>query len=75
MSKFFFNHNPATVENVKLIEYAEAIYGKGGKSVLENLMVKASIRLRDKYPDKSDEQISYLVNKGLCEMFSKYVEE
>ncbi|MFX3624886.1 MAG: hypothetical protein ACE3JP_12835 [Ectobacillus sp.] len=75
MSKFFFNHNPAAVEDTKLIEYAEVIYGKGGRSVLENLMAKASIRLRDRYPYKSDEQISHLVNKGLYEMFSKYVEE
>lgn len=75
MEKFFFNHNSAAVENAKLIEYAEVIYGKGGRSILENLMAKASIRLRDRYPYKSDEQISYLVNKGLYEMFSKYVGE
>jgi hypothetical protein len=75
MSKFFFNHHSATVEDVKLIEYAEAIYGKSGRSVLENLMAKASIRLRDRYPHKTDEQISHLVNQGLYELFSKYVEE
>ena len=46
MSKFFFNHNPATVEDGRLVKYAEIIYGEGGRSVLENLMVKASIRLR-----------------------------
>ncbi|GAA3322025.1 hypothetical protein GCM10020331_040260 [Ectobacillus funiculus] len=51
------------------------IYGTGGRSVLENLMAKASIRLRDMYPEKSDEQISYLVNQGLYNMFSKYVEK
>lgn len=73
MSKFFFNHKPATVEDGKLIEYAETIYGKGGRSVLENLKAKASIRLRDRYPDKSDEQISCLVNEGLHNMFQKYV--
>ncbi|EEL49347.1 hypothetical protein bcere0022_33820 [Bacillus cereus Rock3-44] len=75
MSKFFFNHNPATIEDGRLVEYAEIIYGEGGRSVLENLMVKASIRLRDRYPDKSDEQISHLVNQGLHDMFQKYVKE
>lgn len=74
MSKFFYDRNSAEIENVKLVEYAEVIYGTGGRSVLENLMAKASIRLRDMYPDKSDEQISYLVNQGLYNMFSKYVE-
>ncbi|MGQ0515396.1 hypothetical protein ACT453_26505 [Bacillus sp. D-CC] len=48
---------------------------EGGRSVLENLMVKASIRLRDRYPNKSDEQISNLVNKGIHDMFQKYVSE
>ncbi len=38
MSKFFFNHNPATVEDGRLVKYAEIIYGEGGRSVLENLM-------------------------------------
>ncbi len=75
MEKFFFNHNSASLEDAKLIEFAEVIYGKGGRSVLENLMAKASIRLRDRYPYKSDKQISYLVNKGLYELFSKYVDE
>ncbi|EEM09604.1 hypothetical protein P4U98_17215 [Bacillus pseudomycoides] len=75
MSKFFFNHNPATLEDGRLVEYAEIIYGAGGRSVLENLMVKASIRLRDRYPHKSDEQISHLVNQGLHDMFQKYVKE
>ena len=75
MSKFFFNHNPATVEDGRLVEYAEIIYGEGSSSVLENLMVKASIRLRDRYPNKSDEQISNLVNKGIHDMFQKYVSE
>lgn len=75
MSKFFFDHSPATLEDGRLVEYAEIIYGKGGRSVLENLMVKASIRLRDRYPDKSDEQISHLVNQGLHDMFQKYVKE
>ncbi|MFD0767976.1 hypothetical protein ACFQZ1_03455 [Bacillus sp. CGMCC 1.60114] len=73
MSKFFFDQNPARVEDGKLVEYAETIYGKGGRSVLENLIIKASIRLRDRYPDKSDEQISFLVNQGLHDMFQKYV--
>nr|WP_279663425.1 hypothetical protein [Ectobacillus ponti] len=63
------------MEDEKLLQYAEAIYGQGGQSVLENLMAKAAIRLRDRYPYKSDEQISYLVNKGLHEMLSKYVEQ
>ena len=75
MSKFFFNHNPATVEDGRLVKYAEIIYGEGGRSVLENLMVKASIRLRDRYPNKSDEQISNLVNQGIHDMFQKYVNE
>lgn len=75
MSKFFYDRNSAEIENAKLVEYAEVIYGKGGRSVLENLMAKASIRLRDVYPDKSDEQISHLVNQGLYHMFSKYIEE
>ena len=30
MSKFFFNHNPATVEDGRLVKYAEIIYGEGG---------------------------------------------
>ncbi|WP_369902636.1 hypothetical protein [Bacillus manliponensis] len=75
MSKFFFNHNLATVEDGKLIEYAETIYGTGGRSVLENLTAKASIRLRERYPNKSDEQISFLVREGLHSMFKKYVSE
>ncbi|CAM4127004.1 hypothetical protein BAMA_22470 [Bacillus manliponensis] len=75
MSKFFFNHNLATVEDGKLIEYAETIYGTGGRSVLENLKAKASIRLRERYPNKSDEQISFLVREGLHSMFQKYVSE
>ena len=29
MSKFFFNHNPATVEDGRLVKYAEIIYGEG----------------------------------------------
>ncbi len=75
MSKFFANHKGVSVEDEKLIKYAEAIYGKNGKSVLENLIAKASIRVKDRYPHKSEEQISYLVNRGLHDMLSKYVEE
>lgn len=75
MSKFFFDHKLAAVEDGKLVEYAEMIYGTGGRSVLENLKAKASIRLRERYPNKSDEQISFLVHEGLHNMFQKYVSE
>ncbi|UOY93987.1 hypothetical protein MUG87_07730 [Ectobacillus sp. JY-23] len=75
MSKFFCNNHSSNVEDSKLIAYAEAIYGKSGRSVLENLLAKASIRLRDKYPHESDEQIAVMANRGLYDMLSRYVEE